>query len=133
MGSKVTVKGDNSSIITEISQDGNGDGTIDVKLGKNLNVETITATGANGKDGKIGINGKDGVTTNISVTRDGQPGVDGAPWVRLQLVLDTKKPDGTNEEVATLNDGLKFKGDMGATSNVKQQASKYNRWCDKCI
>lgn len=79
LGSKVAVKGDNSNIITEISQDANGDSTIDVKLGKDLNVETITATGANGKDGKIGINGKDGVTTNISVTRDGQPGVDGAP------------------------------------------------------
>ena len=118
LGSKVTVKGDNSNIITEISQDGNGDSTIDVKLGKNLNVETITATGANGKDGKIGINGKDGVTTNISVTRDGQPGVDGAPGTTTTRIR-YQKPDGTNEEVATLNDGLKFKGDMGATSNVK--------------
>ena len=118
LGSKVTVKGDNSNIITEISQDGNGDSTIDVKLGKNLNVETITATGANGKDGKIGINGKDGVTTNISVTRDGQPGVDGAPGTTTTRIR-YQKPDGTNEEVATLNDGLKFKGDMGAISNVK--------------
>ena len=118
LGSKVAVKGDNSNIITEISQDANGDSTIDVKLGKNLNVETITATGANGKDGKIGINGKDGVTTNISVTRDGQPGVDGAPGATTTRIT-YQKPDGTNEEVATLNDGLKFKGDMGATSNVK--------------
>ena len=118
LGSKVAIKGDNSNIITEISQDANGDSTIDVKLGKNLNVETITATGANGKDGKIGINGKDGVTTNISVTRDGQPGVDGAPGATTTRIM-YQKPDGTNEEVATLNDGLKFKGDMGATSNVK--------------
>ena len=118
LGSKVAVKGDNSNIITEISQDANGDSTIDVKLGKNLNVETITATGGNGKDGKIGINGKDGVTTNISVTRDGQPGVDGAPGATTTRIT-YQKPDGTNEEVATLNDGLKFKGDMGATSNVK--------------
>ena len=118
LGSKVAIKGDNSNIITEISQDANGDSTIDVKLGKNLNVETITATGANGKDGKIGINGKDGVTTNISVTRDGQPGVDGAPGTTTTRIT-YQKPDGTNEEVATLNDGLKFKGDMGATSNVK--------------
>ena len=118
LGSKVAVKGDNSNIITEISQDANGDSTIDVKLGKNLNVETITATGANGKDGKIGINGKDGVTTNISVTRDGQPGVDGAPGATTTRIT-YQKPDGSNEEVATLNDGLKFKGDMGATSNVK--------------
>ena len=118
LGSKVAVKGDNSNIITEISQDGNGDSTIDVKLGKNLNVETITATGANGKDGKIGINGKDGVTTNISVSRDGQPGVDGAAGTTTTRIV-YQKPDGSNEEVATLNDGLKFKGDMGATSNVK--------------
>ena len=118
LGSKVAIKGDNSNIITEISQDANGDSTIDVKLGKNLNVETITATGANGKDGKIGINGKDGVTTNISVTRDGQPGVDGAPGATTTRIT-YQKPDGSNEEVATLNDGLKFKGDMGATSNVK--------------
>ena len=118
LGSKVTVKGDNSNIITEISQDGNGDSTIDVKLGKDLKVETITATGANGKDGKIGINGKDGVTTNISVSRDGQPGVDGAAGTTTTRIV-YQKPDGSNEEVATLNDGLKFKGDMGATSNVK--------------
>ena len=118
LGSKVAVKGDNSNIITEISQDGNGDSTIDVKLGKDLKVETITATGANGKDGKIGINGKDGVTTNISVTRDGQPGVDGAPGTTTTRIT-YQKPDGSNEEVATLNDGLKFKGDMGAISNVK--------------
>ena len=118
LGSKVAIKGDNSNIITEISQDANGDSTIDVKLGKNLNVETITATGANGKDGKIGINGKDGVTTNISVTRDGQPGVDGAPGATTTRIT-YQKPDGSNEEMATLNDGLKFKGDMGATSNVK--------------
>ena len=118
LGSKVTVKGDNSNIITEISQDGNGDSTIDVKLGKDLKVETITATGANGKGGKIGINGKDGVTTNISVTRDGQPGVDGAAGTTTTRIV-YQKPDGSNEEVATLNDGLKFKGDMGATSNVK--------------
>ena len=118
LGSKVAVKGDNSNIITEISQDANGDSTIDVKLGKDLNVETITATGANGKDGKIGINGKDGVTTNISVTRDGQPGVDGAPGTTTTRIT-YQKPDGSNEEVATLNDGFKFKGDMGATSNVK--------------
>jgi len=118
LGSKVTVKGDNSNIITEISQDANGDSTINVKLGKDLKVETITATGANGKDGKIGINGKDGVTTNISVSRDGQHGVDGAAGTTTTRIV-YQKPDGSNEEVATLNDGLKFKGDMGATSNVK--------------
>ena len=112
LGSKVTVKGDNSNIITEITQDGNGDSTIDVKLGKDLKVETITATGKDGKDGKIGINGKDGVTTNISVIRDGKPGVDGAAGTTTTRIV-YQKPDGTNEEVANLNDGMMYGGDTG--------------------
>ena len=112
LGSKVTVKGDNSNIITEITQDGNGDSTIDVKLGKDLKVETITATGKDGKDGKIGINGKDGVTTNISVSRDGKPSVDGAAGTTTTRIV-YQKPDGTNEEVANLNDGMMYGGDTG--------------------
>ena len=112
LGSKVSVKGDNSNIITSISQDANGDSTIDVKLGKDLKTETITATGKDGKDGKIGINGKDGVTTNISVTRDGKPGVDGAAGTTTTRIV-YQKPDGTNEEVANLNDGMMYGGDTG--------------------
>lgn len=86
--------------------------TIDVKLGKDLKTETITATGKDGKDGKIGINGKDGVTTNISVIRDGKPGVDGAAGTTTTRIV-YQKPDGTNEEVANLNDGMMYGGDTG--------------------
>ena len=127
LGSTVKVQGEGTeadanysgkNIKTFINQDSAGNTTIDVKMNKNLEVETITATGANGKDGKIGINGKDGVTTNLSITRDGKPGVDGAAGTTTTRIV-YEKPDGTKEEVATLNDGLKFKGDMGATSNVK--------------
>ena len=127
LGSTVKVQGEGAeadanysgkNIKTFIKQDTAGNTTIDVKMNKNLEVETVTATGANGKDGKIGINGKDGVTTNLSITRDGQPGVDGAAGTTITRIV-YEKPDGTKEEVATLNDGLKFKGDMGATSNVK--------------
>ena len=127
LGSTVKVQGEGAevdanysgkNIKTFIKQDTAGNTTIDVKMNKNLEVETVTATGANGKDGKIGINGKDGVTTNLSITRDGQPGVDGAAGTTTTRIV-YEKPDGTKEEVATLNDGLKFKGDMGATSNVK--------------
>ena len=127
LGSTVTVQGEGTeadanysgkNIKTFIGQDSSGNTTIDVKMNKNLEVETVTATGANGKDGKIGINGKDGVTTNLSITRDGQPGVDGAAGTTTTRIV-YEKPDGTTEEVATLNDGLRFKGDMGATSNVK--------------
>ncbi|MDU6913869.1 MAG: hemagglutinin, partial [Veillonella sp.] len=63
-------------------------------------------------DGKIGINGKDGVTTNISVTRDGKPGVDGAAGTTTTRIV-YQKPDGTNEEVANLNDGMLYGGDTG--------------------
>ena len=127
LGSTVTVQGEGAeadanysgkNIKTFIKQDTAGNTTIDVKMNKNLEVETVTATGANGKDGKIGINGKDGVTTNLSITRDGKPSVDGAAGTTTTRIV-YEKPDGTTEEVATLNDGLKFKGDMGATSNVK--------------
>ena len=128
LGSTVTVQGEGAeadanysgkNIKTFITQNTTtGNTTIDVKMNKNLEVETVTATGANGKDGKIGINGKDGVTTNLSITRDGKPGVDGAAGTTTTRIV-YEKPDGTTEEVATLNDGLRFKGDMGATSNVK--------------
>ena len=127
LGSTVTVQGEGAeadanysgkNIKTFIKQDTAGNTTIDVKMNKNLEVETVTATGANGKDGKIGINGKDGVTTNLSITRDGKPGVDGVAGATTTRIV-YEKPDGTTEEVATLNDGLRFKGDMGATSNVK--------------
>ena len=121
LGSKITVKGEGTAADTEysgenlktfITQDPAGNTTIDVKMNKNLKVETIVATGENGKDGKIGINGKDGVTTNISVTRDGKPGVDGAPGTTTTRIV-YEKPDGTKEEVATLNDGMKYGGDTG--------------------
>ena len=121
LGSKITVKGEGTAADTEysgenlktfITQDPVGNTTIDVKMNKNLKVETIVATGENGKDGKIGINGKDGVTTNISVTRDGKPGVDGAPGTTTTRIV-YEKPDGTKEEVATLNDGMKYGGDTG--------------------
>ena len=121
LGSKITIKGEGTgsdndysgeNLKTFITQDPAGNTTIDVKMNKNLKVETIVATGENGKDGKIGINGKDGVTTNISVTRDGKPGVDGAPGTTTTRIV-YEKTDGTKEEVATLNDGMKYGGDTG--------------------
>ena len=127
LGSKITVKGEGTAADTEysgenlktfITQDPAGNTTINVKMNKNLKVETIVATGENGKDGKIGINGKDGVTTNISVTRDGKPGVDGAPGTTTTRIV-YEKPDGTKEEVATLNDGMKYGGDTGAVIKKK--------------
>ena len=121
LGSKITVKGEGTAADTEysgenlktfITQDPAGNTTINVKMNKNLKVETIVAAGKDGKNGKIGINGNDGQTTNISVTRDGKPGVDGAPGTTTTRIV-YQKPDGTKEEVATLNDGMKYGGDTG--------------------
>ena len=113
-GVKADTEYDASNIKTMV----NSNGEMIVGLDKNLKTETIVATGKDGKDGKIGINGKDGVTTNISVTRDGKPGVDGAPGTTTTRIV-YEKPDGTNEEVATLNDGMKYGGDTGAVIKKK--------------
>ena len=127
LGSKITVKGEGTAADTDysgenlktfITQDPAGNTTIDVKMNKNLKAETIVATGKDGKNGKIGINGNDGKTTNISVTRDGKPGVDGAAGTTTTRIV-YEKPDGTKEEVATLNDGMKYGGDTGAVIKKK--------------
>ena len=115
-GTKADTNYDGSNIKTFIDQDASGNTTIDVKLDKDLKTETITAAGKDGKDGKIGINGHDGVTTTITVTRDGKPGVDGAPGTTTTRVV-YEKPDGNKEEVATLNDGLRFTGNNTSTEN----------------
>ena len=117
LGEKVTIKGEGTKAASEYSGENirtfaDANGNLTVKMDKNLKTETIVATGENGKDGKIGINGKDGVTTNISITRDGKPGVDGAPGTTTTRIV-YEKPDGSKEEVATLNDGMKYGGDTG--------------------
>ncbi|OOF79287.1 hypothetical protein BKG96_02985 [Rodentibacter caecimuris] len=82
----------------------------------------------NGKDGSIGLtgpkgaDGKDGASANISVKDgakglDGNDGKNGESKTRIEYV----KPDGKTETIATLNDGLKFKGDDG-----KEIAKKLN-------
>ena len=117
LGEKVTIKGEGTKAASEYSGENirtfaDTNGNVVVKMDKNLKTETIVATGKDGKNGKIGINGNDGQTTNISVTSDGKPGVDGAPGTTTTRIV-YEKPDGTKEEVATLNDGMKYGGDTG--------------------
>ncbi|MCI7223600.1 YadA-like family protein, partial [Fusobacterium sp.] len=100
------------------------DGTIGVN-GKDGSSVVI-----NGKDGTIGLtgpkgaDGKDGASANISV-KDGSKGLDGNNGKdgesKTRIVYETKNPDGTKstEEVATLNDGLNFMGDIGDKAAVK--------------
>ena len=117
LGDKVTIKGEGTKAASEYSGENiktfaDANGNLTVKMDKNLKTETIVATGENGKNGKIGINDNDGKTTNISVTSDGKPGVDGAPGTTTTRIV-YEKPDGTKEEAATLNDGMKYGGDTG--------------------
>ena len=123
LGEKVTIKGEGTKAASEYSGENiktfaDSNGNLTVKMDKNLKTETIVAAGKDGKNGKIGINDNDGQTTNISVTSDGKPGVDGAPGTTTTRIV-YEKPDGTKEEVATLNDGMKYGGDTGAVIKKK--------------
>ena len=133
LGSTVKVQGEGAKADTEysgenvktiIGQDADGNTTIDVKLDKNLKSETITVTGKDGKDGKIGINGKDGtngvdgtnrVDIQVEKGKDGIDGVNGADGIS-RIVYEDKTGKHT---VATLEDGLAFKGDN--TTVVKKK------------
>ena len=133
LGSTVKVQGEGAKADTEysgenvktiIGQDADGNTTIDVKLDKNLKAETITVTGKDGKDGKIGINGKDGtngvdgtnrVDIQVEKGKDGIDGKNGADGIS-RIVYEDKTGKHT---VATLEDGLAFKGDN--TTVVKKK------------
>ena len=133
LGSTVKVQGEGTkadneysgeNIKTIIGQDNDGNTTIDVKLDKNLKSETITVTGQNGKDGKIGLNGKDGTNGLDGTTRvdiqvekgvdgiDGKNGTDGIS----RIVYEDKAGKHT---VATMEDGLAFKGDNATVVKKK--------------
>ncbi|WGE55091.1 YadA-like family protein [Actinobacillus equuli subsp. equuli] len=76
-----------------------------------------TGVTLNGKDGSIGINGKDGSNGTITLAK-GKPGVNGKDGdtktrITYQPVDEKGNPKGDPEHVATLNDGLKFVGDVG--------------------
>ena len=78
--------------------------TYDLSLNDNITI------GKDGKDGKIGINGKDGKSADITVGK-GEAGVDGKDGITRIIYKDQDK---NTHEVATLDDGLKFKGDNDA-------------------
>ena len=133
LGSTVKVQGEGAKADTEysgenvktiIGQDADGNTTIDVKLDKNLKSETITVTGKDGKDGKIGINGKDGtngvdgtnrVDIQVEKGKDGIDGANGADGIS-RIVYEDKTGKHT---VATLEDGLAFKGDNATVVKKK--------------
>ncbi|QLB13235.1 trimeric autotransporter adhesin [Bisgaardia hudsonensis] len=81
------------------------------------NKDGTAGVALNGKDGTIGLNGKDGSDATIGV-QAGKAGLDGAEGTtKTRIVYETK--DGTKEEVATLNDGLIFGADSGTEYKAK--------------
>ncbi|RJY51512.1 hypothetical protein D2965_00005, partial [Veillonella atypica] len=62
----VTMQAGKNLTVTQ-TNDTAGNASVAYSLDKDISVENITVTGQNGKDGSIGINGKDGVTRNITV------------------------------------------------------------------
>ena len=153
LGSTVKVQGEGAKADTEysgenvktiISQDADGNTTIDVKLDKNLKADSVVVgkDGKDGVDGKIGVNGKDGASVvlngkdgSIGLTgpkgadgkdgasakisvKDGVPGVDGQPGETLTRIVYQDK-DGNEHQVATHDDGMKFAGDDGQADPTK--------------
>ena len=118
--------------------DNKGQKTYDLKLADNL---SIGEKGADGKDGKIGVNGKDGSAVVIN-GKDGSIGLngkDGANGLTIRGAAGKSGVDGKDgitrivykdaagkdHPVATLDDGLNFKGDDGTVIS-----KKLNQWMD---
>ena len=177
LGSKVTIAGtgalangenfadkyDTKNIRTNITQDGDGNTTVEIGLTKNLKgLESVSVPGkdgvdgqdgvsitgkdgANGIDGKVGIgkdgkdavsiSGKDGIghigltgpagkdgnnaTADITV-KEGKAGVDGKDGI-TRIVYNDK--DGNEHQVATHDDGLRFTGNNTSKENKQEMNS----------
>ena len=160
LGSQVDVVGSEAkadheysadNLTTEVSQDSSGKTTITVKMDKAITADNVTVgkAGADGKDGTIGVNGKDGSAVVINGKdgsiglngkdgangmtikgADGKVGVDGKDGT-TRLVYETKDGDKTVvHEVATMDDGMKYAGDDGQTDTNKVISKKLNNTVD---
>ena len=137
LGQKLTIQGEGTKADTNYSGEnlkviGNTDGSLTIKMDKDIKGNSVTVgekgePGKNGVDGTIGVNGKDGSAVVIN-GRDGSIGLngkDGANGLTIKGDKGKAGVDGTDgitriiyedksqtkHEVATLDDGLKFKGD----------------------
>ncbi|UOP49686.1 YadA-like family protein [Pasteurella multocida] len=126
------------SLANEISLGKAGQDGVDGKVG--VNGKDGASVVLNGKDGSIGLTGPKGadgksVSADMKV-QEGKPGVDGkAGETKTRIVYTPKDKDGNPvlddagkpvvEEVATLNDGMKFVGNDG-----KEVTRKLNETLD---
>ena len=80
-----------------------------------VTISSVGKDGNNGTDGHIGINGKDGASADIHVVK-GANGVDGTDGIDRIVYEDH---NGNTQTVATMNDGMKYGGDVGNVINKK--------------
>ena len=108
--------------------DNNGQATYNLKLNDNLEIGKEGPTGKdgsigvkgkdgsavaiNGKDGSIDLNGANGANGLTMKSGDAKPAVDGTGITRLVL-----EENGVKHDVATLDDGLQFTGNNENTVN----------------
>ena len=105
LGSKVTVAGDGTNISTTITQTGD-DTTIKVALGKDINVNTVTAT----KTVKAGTAtmGNQAVTDNKSATQNGNfvSGLDNKSWTLTDPTFVSGRA-ATEDQLKIVSDAVK--------------------------
>lgn len=105
-------------------------GAIGVKGADGKNGVTISSTGkdgTNGTDGHISINGKDGASADIHVVK-GVNGVDGTDGYNGTDGIDRivyEDHNGNTQTVATMNDGMKYGGDVGNVISKKLNGQVY--------
>ncbi|HDR1331500.1 TPA: YadA-like family protein, partial [Pasteurella multocida] len=124
LGTAIKVTGD-SNVDTKIVDDGANGKKLEIGLANELN---IGQAGPN-NNGKVTVNGKDGAKVvldgaNGSVGLTGADGANAAITVKkgrptLDNAAETPRISYGNEEVATLNDGLKFGANTGTVHNAK--------------
>lgn len=130
-----------------------GQKVYDLKLNDTISVGKVTASGEEGTNGKVSVNGKDGAGVTLngedgSITLKGKNGdntltmksgddkvgVDGKDGSTRMVYHEGTKEGGVDHQVATLDDGLKFAGDSGdalkqklnSTTNIKGGADTSN-------
>ncbi|RUR25816.1 hypothetical protein ELY33_17465, partial [Vreelandella andesensis] len=125
LGQTIKVTDPDGNIITTAD---NANGELQLSLGDDLTVggkdgkdgyigvdgaDGVSGVAINGKDGTIGLTGPSGKNGTIGIDgTNGSPGINGTDGITRIVYEDG---EGNDYEVATMDDGLKFKGNKGDT------------------
>jgi len=128
LGSKVTVAGDGTNINTTITQSGD-DTTIKVALGKDINVNTVTAT----KTVKAGTAtmGNQSVTDNKSATQNGNfvSGLDNKNWTLTDPAFVSGRA-ATEDQLKIVSDAVKAANAANASASDYRLIANPNNAAD---